>query len=301
MADLELIGVPFDGYGRLGHQARAPMALRAAGLPHAMGSHVIESASDLELPSPDPTRGPATTFVNEAALLAMTEALNARVGRAIAARRFPVVYGGDCATLLGIVTGLRDHVPGTGLIFVDGHEDTMPLDVSEDGEAANAEIGLLLGMTGRTLRGPLASRLPALSRDQIAVIGPRDEAWRRQFNVGTLADTGVWLAPLAATAAGPFDVGRGAVAALARRCSRWWLHVDLDVLEPAEFPAQGLPDVPDDPGGLTWPQLTELTTSVVGAGGCLGFSIAIYDPDQDPESRCAADIVRFVATTLAAL
>lgn len=37
------------------------------------------------------------------------------------------------------------------LLFVDGHEDTMPLDVSEDGEAANTEIGLLLELTGRLL------------------------------------------------------------------------------------------------------------------------------------------------------
>jgi arginase len=36
----------------------------------------------------------------------------------------------------------------------------MPLDSSEDGEAANTELGLLLGLTGRLLSGPLAERLP---------------------------------------------------------------------------------------------------------------------------------------------
>ena len=39
----------------------------------------------------------------------------------------------------------------------------MPLDVSEGGEAANTEIGLLLGLTGRLLTGPLGDRLPALA------------------------------------------------------------------------------------------------------------------------------------------
>ena len=82
---------------------------------------------------------------------------------------FPVVYGGDCSSLLGTITGLRDNGAGFGLLFVDGHEDTMPLDVSEDGEAANAEIGLLLGITGRLLPGPLGRRLPALEQ-----AGPRD-------------------------------------------------------------------------------------------------------------------------------
>ena len=59
--------------------------------------------------------------------------------------------------LFGIVTGLRDHVGDVGLVFIDGHEDTMPLDVSEDGEAANTEIGLLLGLTGRLLTGGSAT------------------------------------------------------------------------------------------------------------------------------------------------
>ena len=132
------------------------------------------------------------------------------------AGRFPFVYGGDCSSLFGIVTGLRDHVGDVGLVFIDGHEDTMPLDVSEDGEAANTEIGLLLGLTGRLLTGELGDRLPALQPEQLVVLGPRDDAWRRQFNVGTLADSGVWVAPLAEVADDPAGAGRRAIAELAR-------------------------------------------------------------------------------------
>ncbi|ABK70183.1 hypothetical protein LI99_12200 [Mycolicibacterium smegmatis] len=36
--DVELIGVPFDGYGRLGNQARAAEALRSAGIAGAFGA-----------------------------------------------------------------------------------------------------------------------------------------------------------------------------------------------------------------------------------------------------------------------
>ena len=223
------------------------------------------STTNLELPEPDPARGASTTLINEPALLAMTDALNVRVGDAVAAGRFPFVYGGDCSTLLGIVTGLRDHVGDVGLVFIDGHEDTMPLDVSEDGEAANTEIGLLLGLTGRLLTGGLGDRLPALRPEQLIVLGPRDHAWRRQFNVGTLADYGVWLAPLAEVADDPAGAGRGAVEQLAGHVGRWWLHIDLDVLDPVEFGAQGLPDVVDEPGGLTWDQLTDLVVSLFGS------------------------------------
>jgi arginase len=217
----------------------------------------------------------------------------------IGAGRFPFVYGGDCSTLLGIVTGLRDHVGDVGLVFIDGHEDTMPLDVSEDGEAANTEIGLLLGLTGRLLTGELGDRLPALGPEQLVILGPRDDDWRRQFNVGTLADSQVWLAPLAEVADDPAGAGRQAIERLSGRVDRWWLHIDLDVLDPVEFGAQGLPDVDDEPGGLTWDQLTDLVAALfTGSATCVGGSLAIYDPDQDPDGSDAAQIVAFIRNVL---
>ena len=99
----------------------------------------------------------------------------------------------------------------------------------------------------------------------------------------------------------PAAAGRGAVEHVSARAGRWWLHVDLDVLDPDEFAAQGLPDVEDEPGGLSWDQLTDLVGAALQAGTPAGCSITIYDPDQDPQGADARRIVHSVSQITSSL
>jgi arginase len=291
---LELIGVPFDGYGRAGHQARAAQALRDAGLAAAFGEREVLDGPDLALPPPDPRRAPGSGLMNEAALLAMVEAVHGWVREAVAADRFPVLYGGECSVLLGAVGGLGAARGRPGLVFVDGHEDTTPLDVSVDGEAANMELGLLLGITGQLAPAALRSLLPALEPAALAVLGPRDEVLRRECNVASLADRGVHLRRHDAVAAAPAEVARKAVEHVRRTAPSWWMHTDLDVIAQDVFTAGRVPGDEDEEGGLDWGQLTELTAAAFACGGCAGWSIAIYDPEQDDDGSQARRIVEFV-------
>lgn len=272
--------------------------MREAGLLGAWSRHTVVEDLDLDLPEPSPRRGTLTSLINESAVVALAESLGALVKSTVGDGVFACVVGGDCTTLLGTIPALSAEV---GLLFIDGHEDTMPLDVSEDGEAANSELGLLLGVTGKLLRGPLAERLPALAPAELAVLGPRDFHWRRQFNVGSLRDYGVWMRDRDEVAAAPSDHARDAVRHLQGTHLRWWLHIDLDVLDPEVFAAQGLPGVPDEPGGLTWEQLAAAATAAVSEGGCVGISVAVYDPEQDPDRHHAQEIVALLTDVAAAI
>jgi arginase len=159
----------------------------------------------------------------------------------------------------------------------------------------------LLGLTGGLVRGALGHRRGTLTTSRLAMLGMRDDDWRRQFNVGSLRDHGVWLRDVDEVAADPAGTANAAVRHVTSAADRWWLHVDLDVLDPDELPAQGLPDVGDEPGGLTRAQLATLLSAAAGAGSCAGLSVAIYDPDQNSDGSGARAVVELVAAVAASL
>lgn len=270
--------------------------LREAGLEAALGARA-NVTPDVVVAGPSAVRG-RSGFLNERALLQMVAAVYDRVRASLAAGHFPLVYGADCAVLLGAVPALKDVHGKAGLVFIDGHEDTTPMELSASGEAANMEIALLLGITGERLPGPLHSRVRSLDFEALAMLGQRDDAWRREIGVPSITGR-VQLRPADELHHDPADAGRRAAGWVASQALGWWLHIDLDVLDRNEFSACGAAGEIVLPGGLTWAELTTLATSALGTGGCRGWSISVYNPDQDPGHQAAARIIRFVTDVVA--
>ena len=144
------------------------------------------------------------------ALLTMIPAVHAELGASLTAGRFPLVYGADCSVLLAAVPALRDAAGDAGLLFIDGHEDATTMDRSPDGEAANMEIAVLLGITGEQWPSSLKRAYHALQPGALAMIGPHDDAWRHPIRVGTVADRVFFRHPDEVSAR-PADVAREAV------------------------------------------------------------------------------------------
>ena len=224
----------------------------------------------------------------------MVDMVYGRVRAAVALERFPLLYGADCAVLLGAVPALAEVLGEVGLVFIDGHEDATPMDRSTTGEAANMEVAFLLGLTGQGAPAPLRRAVGVLEPEALVMLGMRDERYRREAGVPTIADR-VRLRPATELHQDPAAAGRWAAERVAAQASGWWLHIDLDVLDGEEFSACGAAGDSAMAGGLSWAELGAMAASALGVGGACGWSLGVYNPDLDPERQAAERIVRFVA------
>lgn len=279
------IGVPFDSVGRGGGTEAAPAVLRKLGLPQALGAR---DEGDLAVRIRGEERDPATGLVASDDVLASTAAIRAAVATTLAAGERPFLVGGCCAELPGALAGARDALGALpGLAHVDGHLDLYDGETSTTGEAADMPISVALGL------GPAAwveaAGGPAAAPERIALVGFRDRA--ASLADGMRQPEDLPRPPLLHGAEGLRERGVAAAAVeLAARLAAagpFWLHLDVDVLDEAVFPATDYPQ----PGGLDWDELAALLAPLTASDSLIGASLACYNPDKDPDLSCGRRLV----------
>jgi arginase len=272
--------------------AKAPGALRDHGLVTRLSAR---DAGCLTPPRYDPGNWRPGDGVCQATKIAgYSVRLADRIGAIIDANEFPVVVGGDCSILLGAavaINRLAEELGGrTGLVFVDGHSDFRhPGNANYVGAAAGEDLALVTGRGQVELAG-IENRRPYLRDADVVVLGIREHDEYRM----DLQAAGIAMRPV------PELRGEGAArtARWARDqladCAGFWLHVDVDVLDPAVMPAV---DAPDD-GGIAHRELELLVAGLVGDDSCLGVEVTVFDPDHDPEGSYAAELTDTLVTAL---
>ena len=294
---LNVIGAPFNSAGTTGGVANAPARLRHTGLVSALQTRRghrggVRDLGDVDVGTPRPVRDPVSGLLAQQSLATTAASVRDAVAASVREGAFPLVVGGDCPVLLGALRGAQDTIGAVGLIFVDGHEDAWPPDRSTTGEAADCELGLALARATPDLPPELADQLPALDPDHVVALGPRDSAELRANGVTSLASTIALLTDRDLRGSATAHTG-AAVDRFSAQDLSWWLHVDVDVLSTAAMPAVDYPQ----PGGLDWPDLRAITATAMRPG-CVGMTLAVYNPDLDGDGRHARTIVGYLADAL---
>ncbi|WP_341483411.1 arginase family protein [Micromonospora cathayae] len=222
-------------------------------------------------------------------------ALAGRIGDIIDRGEFPVVLGGDCSVLIGSALAMHrlgEAVGGRiGLVFVDGHSDFRhPGNASYVGAAAGEDLALVTGR-GQADLAAIEGRRPYFRDIDVVVLGIRAQDEYRL----DLQAAGIVNRPVPALRAeGAARTAQWAHEQLVD-CAGYWVHVDVDVLDPAVMPAVDAPD----PGGIAFAELEILIAGLVDTPHCLGLEVTVFDPDYDPDGSYAAEIVNTLVAGLA--
>ncbi len=275
--------------------AKAPGALRDHRLVERLGAR---DAGCHTPPRFDPGEWRPGDGVSQAADIARyTIQLAERIGTIVGAGEFPLVLGGDCSIALGSMLAMRrlgeDLGGPIGLIYVDAHADFRhPGNASVVGAAAGEALALVTGRGQADLAG-IEQRRPYVRDRDVVVIGLRaNEEHRLDLQAGGFAVRAV-----------PDIRSHGAArtAQWARdqlaECIGFWLHLDVDVLDPAVMPAVDAPN----PGGIAYPELELLLRGLVGSPDCVGAEVTVFDPDFDVEGAYAGDLVGALVTGFTAV
>ncbi|HEY6567822.1 MAG TPA: arginase family protein, partial [Actinomycetota bacterium] len=246
-----VIGVPIDSVGRSGGTERAPAALRAMGLIDAIDG---SDAGDLDVRIRGEERDPDTGIVGSADVMIATLGIRQAVDSSIRAGSRPFLAGGCCAELPGALAGARDAVGRLGLAYFDGHLDLYDGVTSPTGEAADMPVAAALGL------GPQAwvqaAGGPSISADDTAIVGYRDlEQSLADGMIDPDSLEGLTHVDVEAVRSrGPGAVGIETERALSRTPGRFWLHLDVDVLDETVFPATDYLFS----GGMEWSELLDV-------------------------------------------
>jgi arginase len=273
--------------------AKAPGALRDQGLLTRLNAR---DAGCLTPPRYDPGDWrPGDGVAHASQIAAYSRRLADRIGAILDEGEFPVILGGDCSILLG--SGLAMHRLGEavggriGLVFVDGHSDFRhPGNASYVGAAAGEDLALVTGR-GQADLASIESRRPYFRDIDVVVMGIRAQDEYRL----DLQAAGIVTRPVPALRA----EGAARSAQWARDqlvdCAGYWVHVDVDVLDPAVMPAVDAPSQ----GGIAFPELELLLAGLVESPHCLGVELTVFDPDYDTDGSYAEEITSAVVSGLA--
>jgi arginase len=239
---------------------------------------------------------------NAHAIADYTRRLADRLEDHLRAGEFPIVLGGDCSILLGSMLALR-RMGRYGLAFIDGHSDFRHPGNSSGGNssegnstgvgaAAGEDLALVTGR-GQSDLTDLDGLGPYVRDGDVAVLGIRDYDECRD----ELAALKIQLAVAEEIRHDAERVAREALMRLeSMELSGFWVHVDADVLDPSVMPAVDSPD----PDGLGIDEVRRLLRPLVASPRCAGFQLTIYDPDLDPDARCAPILADLIEHALAA-
>lgn len=231
-------------------------------------------------------RDPETKCLNPSAIRDFSKVLMRCIEEQVDRSKFPLVLGGDCSILIGIMPALK--LKGNfGLIFIDAHADFYEPGKSTTGEVADMDLAIITGR-GPDILTDIDNLKPYVEDKNVIQIGQRDAEQTKQYGSQDIGKTGISVFDVdTIQSAGLNDVIDSVVKCMSdSNLDGFWIHFDTDVISDDENPAVDY----RLPGGIAFEEAGHLLNQLVHTGEITGMSVTIFNPALDSSGEIAIKI-----------
>lgn len=236
-------------------------------------------------------RDPITKCLNPVAIRDFSLSLMKEIENQIDKSTFPLVLGGDCSILIGIMAGLGSR-GNFGLIFLDAHADFYQPEKSTTGEVADMDLAIVTGR-GPNILTDISNLKPYVEDKNVIHIGQRDTEETKKYGSQDVAKTGIKSFDYAEIKSAGLEKILEAIIGHINKLNLdgFWIHFDTDVICDEENPAVDY----RLPGGLTFIQMGYLLNRLIQTGQIIGMDITIFNPTLDKDGEISVKVTDCLA------
>jgi arginase len=205
-----------------------------------------------------------------------------QVDDALAAGSLPILLAGECSIALTTLPTVLRHRPDAVVLWLDGHGD-----FNTPGTTLTKSLSgmSMAGACGLWDAGLIAETVP---EDRVVLAGVRDLDPKEREALERSDVSVIGASPVETLVAVKNALNGEPV----------YVHLDLDVLDPAIFPARE-----PAPGGLAPEKLFDLLEAVTGDSELIGIEVTTFEAPADEEDRqeACAIVMRVLEPVLEAI
>jgi arginase len=289
-----LIGAPSSAAAFSPGTEKAPGAVRAAGLVERLQGAGFEVTDHGDCTprnfADDDEHRRARNLVE---IVAGLNDLKNRVEIAAKTGALVLVLGGDCAQVVGLLTGARRYHKHINLLWFDRDADLNTPATTPSGRIDGMVLAHIIGKGAPELvrfwGEPPLVREPDITLFGLARLDPPEQDFLARAPLRHMHAPDIQAKGAAASAV-------DALNHLHADTREFVLHLDLDVIQQEDFPAVVVPGS----GGLGFEDVRSALKEFVRHKNLLGLDVAQFNPDKDSSGDSAKKIVDLLVETLSA-
>jgi arginase len=291
---IALIGAPSSAAAFLAGSEKAPAALRAAGLVERLqsaGFEVVDHGDCAPRLFADDDEHKRARNLKE--IVAGLNDLKVRAELAVKSGALVLVLGGDCAQVIGLLTGARRYYKHVNLLWFDRDADLNTPASTPSGRIDGMVVAHVIGRGApelvRFFGESALVREPDVTLFGLERLDPPEQEFLSKSPMRHIDDAEV-------QSKGGTAAAQSGLAYVHADAHEFVLHLDTDVISVDEFSAVNVPGT----GGLPLADVRAALSEFAKHKNLLGLVVAQYNPDKDPDGSGAKKLVDLLVEALSA-